>query len=230
MSTSEEISFCSNCANPCLFSAVNQSADANYEHHKTNIIFRKGETLFKQGTFVSKVVYIQDGLVKMLVEGTSGKDLIVRFFGKKEYLGLNQLFGKKSSSYTAVAAKNSRVCVFEAGYYKKLIQKDPGLMQKLLPQMAEENGQLYNQLGVLGTKNLHGRLAQTLLYLSSNNLWQENIYHYITRKELAELSAMSVESLVRLLNEFKADRIISINGKEIEIINQDLINILLRAG
>ena len=84
-------------------------------------------------------------------------------------------------------------------------------------------------MGILGTKNLQGRLAEAILYLCDFKMKESDIFTHITRKDLAELSAMSVESMIRLLNEFKHDKLININGKHIEINNMEMMKLLRRA-
>jgi CRP/FNR family transcriptional regulator len=71
----------------------------------------------------------------------------------------------------------------------------------------------------LGTKSLHGRLATALLYLNEDRFHHEDIFSHITRTDLAELSAMSIESLIRILKEFKQEDLIKLEGKRIEILN-----------
>ena len=59
-------------------------------------------------------------------------------------------------------------------------------------------------------------------------IWKEysEITSKITRKNLAELSGISVESTIRILSEFKKDNIIDFEGKIIKILNQEkLLNI-----
>ena len=52
----------------------------------------------------------------------------------------------------------------------------------------------------------------------------------MTRKELAELSSMSMENAVRILSEFKSDKIIEIKGKKIKILQYDILKKLSDIG
>ena len=45
----------------------------------------------------------------------------------------------------------------------------------------------------------------------------------LSRKELAELTGMSTESVIRMLKKFKDDGIIEMNGKTVNIANYDLL-------
>lgn len=221
---------CSECPIQCILFSVNLYNGPDTSQFKREIVFKKGETIFKQGTFISKIIIIKEGLVKLCIEGTSGKDLIVRFYGQGESPGMTEVFGKNEGKYTVLALKKTRVCMIEINHFKMLLAKYPSLHDHLFRHFHDENEFLYNRLGILGTKNLQGRLAEALHYLYEENLKSHDIYTYITRKDLAELSAMSVESMTRLLNEFKNDRLINIEGKHIEINNIEMIKILRRVG
>src|SRR5512133_932537 len=115
---------CFDCGLNCFFSTVAQEHDPSISHYKREIVFRKGETIFKQGTFLSKIIFIQEGFVKLFIEGSSGKDLTLRFYGNQEYLGITQVFGKNESHYTAEALKKTRLCMIEINYFKKFLAEN----------------------------------------------------------------------------------------------------------
>ncbi len=77
---------------------------------------------------------------------------------------------------------------------------------------------------------MHGRLADTLIYLYNQNLQEEKIFSYLSRKDIAEFAGLSTESTVRLLTEFKNDSIIDIIGKETKLLNPDLLKEISRQG
>ena len=52
----------------------------------------------------------------------------------------------------------------------------------------------------------------------------------LTRKELAELSSMSMENAVRILSEFRKDSILSVEGKRIKILELDILKKLSDIG
>ena len=219
---------CNDCTLNCILAAFNSDEPINVEY-KREITFKKGETIYKQGTFISKIIIIQEGLVKLFLEGTGGKNLIVRFFGTQDCIGITP-FGNNESRFTVEALKKTRICMIEINYFRNLLSKNPLLNEQLYRRFDDEADFLYNRLGILGTKNLQGRLAEAILYLCDLKQKESDIFNHITRKDLAELSAMSVESMIRLLNEFKHDKLINISGKQIEINNLEMIKLLCRVG
>ena len=66
---------------------------------------------------------------------------------------------------------------------------------------------------------MYGRLADALIYLSSEHFKDEDIFSLVTRKDISEFAGLSTETTIRLLNEFKNEGIIKLEGKRIVIIN-----------
>lgn len=230
METYTRGSICSDCKMKCLFSRQEEGSNANGNSIR-EIIFNKGETIFKHGSFNTTAIFIKEGLLKQYIEGyRNNKDLIVRLLGPGEYLSLAEVFGRNETRYTVAALKKSEVCLVEISQLKKIITGNSSLTEILFRHFNYELDFLYYRLGIIGTKNLQGRLAEALSYIAQLEKKGLETYAHITRKDLAELSGMSVESMVRLLNEFKHDRLININGKRIEINNAEMIKILCRVG
>jgi CRP/FNR family transcriptional regulator len=73
---------------------------------------------------------------------------------------------------------------------------------------------------------MHGRMADALIHLSTEIYKSEFISDEISRMDIAEFTCMSKDSAIRVLKEFERDRIISLQGKQIEILDtQKLVEI-----
>ena len=222
---------CSECRLNCRYLGdLSEKEVKKYNENKRVITFNKGETIYKQNTFVSHIIFIRDGLVKLLVEGTSGKNFIVKIFKKHDYIGFPFLLGENFSHYSAIALNKTEVCMIEKEVLKDLGELNHSVSNTIGSLYAQEFSVLFEKLNSLGTKNLHGRLAQTILYLTSEEFTDENVFNYLTRKDIAELSGMSLESMVRLINEFKSDRLIEMDGKQIKINDREMLEKLVLAG
>jgi CRP/FNR family transcriptional regulator len=199
------------------------------ENHR-EITYNKGETVFKQGLFVSHIIYLKTGLIKLLIEGNSGKNLIIKFIPSKCFIGFPALSGEDYYPFSAIPVKKSSICLIKKETVVDLIESNHSLCKYILQWCSKEYRTQYYKFSVIGTKNMHGRLAETLIYLSRQELQDENIYQHITRKDIAELSGMSIESALKLLQELKAERIIDVNGKNITINDPEMLKRLSRIG
>jgi CRP/FNR family transcriptional regulator len=95
---------------------------------------------------------------------------------------------------------------------------------------CEKEKQLFFKIKSLGHKQMHGRLADILLYLCSDEFKEKNIFNYLSRKDIADFACISTESVVRLLTELKNEKIIEMEGKDIEILQLDLLKEISRRG
>ncbi|UCG26677.1 MAG: winged helix-turn-helix domain-containing protein, partial [Bacteroidales bacterium] len=87
-----------------------------------------------------------------------------------------------------------------------------------------------NRLMTQSHKQLPGRIADVILYFSEQIYHDRKFEFPLTRQELAELAGTTKESFIRTINEFKHDRIILLEGREVEIISMDIVKILSELG
>lgn len=209
---------CVDCRLNCRYlGKLSDSELDEYSKNKRTILYKKGETIFKQSSFIAQVIFVREGLVKLTLEGENSKNHIVKIFKKHDYIGMPFLFGNNRAHFTAVVMKDTEVCMIEKEYLNNLIRTNRVLSLNIMRMYSEEFEDMYWRINVLGTKSLQGRLAETILYLNSPVFEHENIFSYITRRDLAELSAMSIESMLRLLNDFKSAGIVRQESKRIII-------------
>jgi CRP/FNR family transcriptional regulator len=77
---------------------------------------------------------------------------------------------------------------------------------------------------------MHGRLAETLIYLADEVHNMDNFTMILSRQELGELSGMAKESVVRILKEFSEDNIINDNCPNIKIIDKEKLYMVSKMG
>jgi len=198
--------------------------------HKTQILYKKGETICKQGAFASYVLYIANGLVKIYLESPGGKNINVKISRTSDFFGLSSIFGDNIYNYSVQALHDSSICLVDKASFKKLLLNNGNFASEVIKWYCDKEKYLFNKIKSLGHKQMHGRLADVLLYLCSDELMKENIFSYITRKDMADFACISTESVVRLLTELKTEKIIKLEGKNIEILQRDLLKEISRRG
>jgi len=191
--------------------------------NKTQIEYKKGETICKQNAFASYVLYIAEGLVKLYIESVGNKNINIKILKTSEFLGLSSVYGENIYNCSATALKDSTICLIKKDSFRKLLNNNGNFASEIIKGYCQNEGRIFEIVKSIGYKQMHGRLADTLLYLSSERLKDINVFSFITRKDIAEFSCISMESTVRLLTELKNDNIINIEGKDITIINRELL-------
>lgn len=194
------------------------------------IDYKKNEIFFKQKTQPTHLVQIIDGLAKIYVEGPRNKNFLVKIALPGEVIGLTSIFQDQTYFYTATALKNSRICHIPKDILRQVLSKNGMFGLEFLKMQNSEIKFLYKRLHSLGTKQMHGRLADVIIELAKEQYNEVNIYNFISRSDLAEMCGMSKTGIVRLLTEYKNDGLINTDGKHIEINNMELMERLSVAG
>jgi len=200
-----------------------------YNIQKTHINYKKGETIIKEGSRVSDILYLLDGLVKVYIEGPN-KNIIIKLLKSGDFIGLTSLYGDDSYYFSAAALTETKVCSIDQDAIKDLISISCDFSRETASWYCKNYNIMLTKCLNLGLKQMNGKLANILLYLNKEEFNSIDIFSHISRKDLAELSGMAIESVARILTEFSDDKIIEIKGKKIEIKNIELLKSISKNG
>lgn len=214
----------------CCFEELSDQEIELIEENMVEIEFEKGETICKQGSFASHIMVLNEGLAKIFKEG--GNDtLILKILPAINIIGLNVLFdGNNVFQYSAMAYLKSKVRLIEINTFKHLINTNAKFAAKIISLLSENTAITYGRFFCLTKKQTFGRFADILLCLSQRIYKEDKFPLQLTRKELAELSCMSVESMTRILTKFKDEGLIKVHQDYIEILEAERLNIISQNG
>lgn len=197
---------------------------------KQQITYNLKETIIKQKTSSTFVVCMRDGLAKVYVEGDKGKNLIVKIIQKGDFITGGGLFNGNVQHFTITAITPVKCCLIDASKLTKLFSENNKFAVELLRNHTKQSNYLLSKLVNLTQKYMPGRVADTLLYLK-NDIYKSNTFKTdLTRQELAEMSNMTKESLVRILQQFKESQLIKVQGSKIEIADETSLASISRNG
>lgn len=193
---------------------------------KQQIKYNVRETIIKQNTSSTFVICMRDGLAKVFIEGEKGKNLIVKIIGRGDFISGGGLFNGNVQHFTISALTPVTCCLIDASKLSNLFAENNSFAVELLRNHTKQNNYLLSKMVSLTQKYMPGRVAETLLYLK-NDIYKKSRFNIdLSRQELADMSNMTKESLVRILQQFKESNIIKTQGSEIEITDESsLINI-----
>jgi CRP-like cAMP-binding protein len=197
---------------------------------KTQVLFRKGDILTKQGAFATYVLFMVNGLAKQYLEGDGTRNYNLRIIPPGEFLGLSAVFGENIFSYSSVAITECRVFLIEKETIAKVIQQNGMFGFSMIKRFWANNTNLFGTVSTLIYKQMNGRLAETLLYLDNLKNLQEDIFQLLSRKDIAEFAGISTESAVKLLKTFEKEGLIELKEKDIRIIRHDTLSEISRRG
>lgn len=183
--------------------------------------YKKGEIIYNEGNRVTGVYCISSGIVKHYKTGSDGKEQIIRFSKKGDIFGFRALLTGDSACTTSKVIENSSVCFIPATHFLKLINENSGFSMSVMKLSCTELGHANQYILDIAQKNVRERLAEILLLLNDsfgiNKEGELNIF--LTREELAGLVGTATESVIRLLSEFKKDKLIDLNKRKIKLLN-----------
>ncbi len=201
------------------FDALTDEEKKMVDDHKVNIKYKKGEVIAKQGSFASHVIFLQEGLVKVYLEGNP-KDLIIKIIPDSHLITLSSIYeGNNTFLYSAAAYLESTASLIDADIFKQLIRSNALFASKIINILNENTAQIYGRFFCLTRKQSHGRVADILLCLSQRVYKNKRFSLALSRNDLADLTGLSTESVIRIIKEFKDEKLIEVSGKHIEILN-----------
>lgn len=199
---------------------------------KTQVLFRKGDNLTKQGAFASYVLYVINGLAKQYIEGDSTKNFNLRIIKPGEFVGLSAVFTKNTFNYSSVAITDCQVFLIEKDAIAKVIKQNGLFGFSIIKRYCEQNSNLFDKLRTNIYKQMNGRIAETLLYIDGlkTETGVGELFQLLSRKDIGDFAGISTESTVKLLKSFEKDGLIKLNDKDITIINHSNLIEISRRG
>lgn len=192
--------------------------------------YKKGENLCKQGTVASHVLFLCCGFVKIYMENESGS-LILKVLPAGNIIGLTALLdGANMFRYSAYAYEDCKVRMIDIKVFKQLIRQNSAFANEVINLLCENLIQTQTRFFAFTQKQSYGRMADTLICLSANIFKQKAFTLNLSRKELAELTGLTAESVIRILSKFKSDKLIAIEGRKFTILDHEKLQQISEYG
>jgi CRP/FNR family transcriptional regulator len=197
---------------------------------KTQVLFRKDDHLTKQGAFASYILFVINGFAKQYLEGDGTKNYNLRIIKPGEFVGLSSVFAGNTFNYSSVAITDCQVFLIEKETVAKIIKQNGMFGFNIIKRYCEQNTNLLGTIRNLMYKQMNGRMADTLLYISAIQKEKPEIFQLLSRKDLADFAGISTESAVKILKTFEKEGLIELHEKDIRIINHDSLHEICKRG
>jgi len=198
--------------------------------NKTDKKFKRGEFIMKEGEKIEGFVYLTSGLAKIHKVELQKNEQIIGISKPFDFIGFLCNFTGGYSKYSYTALEDTTACFIPIKIIRNLIITNGNFSLKLLKSLSKTAEEIIENRFRLNSKHLRGRIAYILLYFA-NQIFKNDIYSLpISRKEIGELINMTTENVIRIMSEFRQDKIISIDGKIIKILNKDFLKKICIAG
>ena len=224
----------SHCVNCCkrspIFEFLSDEELQMIDDHRHEVVYNPGETIFKQGAACTHVLSFTSGLAKIHMEGYQGKSLIIRLIKPVEFITGAGIFVNNVHHYSVSTIDKSCVCFIEKDTFRDILSTNKKFCEEFMRLTQHTLIQTLGKLINLNQKHSKGKIAEALLYLS-NEIYQSNPFTLgIQKAELAQFAGMSKEGTFKILKEFSNEKIISVDGQKIEILNMKLLSDISTKG
>jgi CRP/FNR family transcriptional regulator len=197
----------------------------------TQMNFKKGDLIIKEGMPAQFVVFVRHGFIKISKKGLGGKDTILSISKKGAYIGIQNLNLKNGLNYfTASAITETGVCLIKIECFKKLLLLNGVFATEVISYIFDDEMNYFDRLVNNIQQQLPGRIAGSLLYFSQEIYISNSFDLNITKSELASLVGSSREAVSRILKEFHETGIIVMERDKIKILNIDRLQTIKMKG
>jgi CRP/FNR family transcriptional regulator, polysaccharide utilization system transcription regulator len=203
---------------------------ALFNENKTTLVYRKGETIVKQGTKFEQVISFNAGLAKLNIEIDNKRNLLLGLLRPSEILAGPGMFADNRYTFSVTALIDSIICLIDADTFKSIFRSNEKFADSFLNSFAQRYIDTCTRFVSLTQKQMHGRVAEALIFLSDTVHKSDNFELCLSRQELADFTGMSKESISRVLREFNNDRIVQSKGRLISIRDRKVLIRIQEAG
>lgn len=196
------------------------------DQHKISSEYKRGQTIFHEGTTPFGLYCINEGKIKISKIGDDGRELILRLAKSGDLIGYKALLSGQKYTASAIALDDCQVCFIPKDTFLDTLKKDHELSFSLMGLISSELRKAETKVAQLAQKPVRERLAETLLLLKETFGLEKDdktINVQLSREEIANIVGTATESIIRSLSEFRKDGIVTLDGKKIMIQNEDLL-------
>lgn len=181
------------------------------------IRYRAKEFIFKEGDHVLFYFQIVKGKVKLNNYNENGKEFIHNILGKNQSFGDPLLFIDRLYPVNALAMEPVEVLRMPKSNFMEMLKKRPDLSLQM--NLCLSQRLYYNSLMIqnMVSQNPATRLKGLLEYLKS--YYDGDCQHCfpieLTRQQIADLTGLRVETVIRTVKKMVGDNVIKLEGRRI---------------
>jgi len=182
----------------------------------------KGEKLFSEGELKRGVVFIKKGLLKLELNGKTGRPLILRIATKGAVFGHRINTAHLFYPYSATAASEVEYCFIPYNQFQEIMGKSTSLRRQLVNQFLDELELAEKRALFLAHKTVRQKVAEALLILAEAYEYTDKRQGFqisMGRQDIADLAGTTKEQVSKVLNDFEKEGSLCFNAKNFSYLN-----------
>lgn len=182
--------------------------------HKRKL--KRGEIIYHEGDNPESLFFIDQGMVGLFHISETGKETFLRVFNKDYIFGHRSYFAETPYHATSMALIDTELTIISKSHCQQICLERPDLLKEITKVMAQELGHAELRLAGLQDKTANQRIIESLIYLKL-----KHPDHVWTRKEVAEYSGSTLESVTRIMTKLNDQGLIKKKGRDFDICDPD---------
>jgi CRP/FNR family transcriptional regulator len=194
----------------------------------THHIFKKGETLLREGDRTDSIVIIHEGSAKAYKTTTDGREQILYVFTEGDFFGEQNLFRNHYATYSVEALQTLKTCHLSKAQFQQLLYSYPEIAVKIIDELGSRMSRLETAMQSMGVRNVDNRIGGILLEFAAKYGSQDpngTVIHLpLSREGIANYLGVARETVSRKFSQLESEGVIrSRNNKEIIILDQEAL-------
>lgn len=201
----------------------------NFEVHN----FKKNQIIYAEKDNPVYLWCLLKGKVKLYKDGIGGKQQILRLYRPIQYFGYRAFFANEPYVSSASAFEASTLGTIPMDLVRQMIDSNRDLAWFFIHELSKNLGGSDTKIVTLTQKHIRGRLAEALIVLIDNYGFEddgETLKIYMAREDIANLSNMTTSNAIRTLSSFAQERIITVDGRRIKIVDEAKLRQISKFG
>ncbi|MDP4281752.1 MAG: Crp/Fnr family transcriptional regulator [Bacteroidota bacterium] len=213
-----------------LFSSLSEKEVEFLTEGYIQVHFKKGETIRKQGTILDHVMYIGSGLAKQYIEEPGLNDIILTIIIPGKMVCSAGFFVNGLQYSTVAALTDTEISFFKSDHLKDLLHQNKDFFNVFMGEFTQTVLNHYQRLSLINRKQVPGRMADSLLYLSKEIYNCDEFSLDLNRLDLANLCGMSKDSVDKVLRDFQEEKLIQIKKNIFKILDEKALRNISKFG
>lgn len=175
------------------------------------------DIIFSEGDVPSFYYKITEGKVKLNNYNEGGKEFIQGILSKHHSIGESSLFTKKNYPVNAVAIEECEVIRLPKVHYFEILKQQPEHYRDILSCISEHMHYKFLMMQSMAFQNPSEKLLTLMNYLKYHHedKSQYALQINLTRQQLASLTGLSVETVIRVIKNMEKNGILKIQNRKI---------------
>lgn len=187
--------------------------------------YDEGDILFLQGEASDQLHVVRSGLIKLSISDAEGNEQIISLCVAGRVVGFD-VPGDSKHPYTAETLTPAVTCSVRQADMLKVYEKNPDVARRTIQMLTKELTYAQHLIHTLGQKSSTEKMALLILSLIPEHAAMRHPITLplpLTRKEIAQFLGLTVETVSRLVSDFKKNNYIETSRAIIRVLDVEAL-------